>query len=72
MSSETEAKTPQDNSKQSAIDVRKHLSTYGDQLMQYLKNGKVEIKEYKFAVDKIENGIQIDIALKALIKNKQD
>ena len=48
--------------------IQDQLATYGAQLQDYLQNVKADISDYKFAVEKIEGGLDIDFRFKAQVK----
>jgi hypothetical protein len=47
--------------------IQDQLATYGAQIQDYLKNVKADISDYKFAVEKSENGLDIDVRFKARV-----
>ncbi len=49
--------------------VRTHLGTMGNRIQDYLKNVNASIENYKFNVERTDNGLRIDIAFKATIAN---
>ena len=53
---------------QSIGNIQDQIATYGAQLQDYLKNVKADISDYKFAVEKIEGGLDIDFRFKAQVK----
>jgi hypothetical protein len=51
--------------------IQDQLATYGVQIQDYLKSVKAEISDYKFAVEKNENGLGIDVRFKAQVKMQE-
>lgn len=54
---------------QSFQQISDQLSTYGNQIRDYLNNVEADIEGYRFTVEKIENGLSIDVLFKARIRN---
>lgn len=52
---------------QTMSNVRDQIATYGSQIQDYLNNINANFETYKFNVEKIDNGLSIEIALKATI-----
>jgi hypothetical protein len=49
--------------------IRTQLSTYGNQIQEYLKNVNATVDDYKFAIEKKGTGaISVDIVFKATIQ----
>jgi hypothetical protein len=48
--------------------IKDQLSTYGAQIQDYLKNVKAEVSDYKFTVEKSEQGLDIDVRFKAKVR----
>jgi len=44
-----------------------HLNSYGNQLRDYLDNVDARVEGYRFAVEKNENGVSIDVSFKAFV-----
>lgn len=58
-----------------ATNVRKvgeQIQAYGKQIGDYLKSIDADVRDYRFAVEKTENGLTIDVAFKASIKSSRD
>jgi conjugal transfer/entry exclusion protein len=55
---------------QSIDSIKDQLSEYGNQIQQYLKNVNATVEDYKFSIEKKENGLAIDIEFKASIQGK--
>jgi len=54
---------------QSIDSIKGQLSTYGNQIQEYLKNVNATVEDYKFSIEKKENGgLSIDIEFKATIQ----
>jgi conjugal transfer/entry exclusion protein len=53
---------------QSIDSIKDQLSEYGNQIQQYLKNVNATVEDYKFSIEKRENGLSIDIEFKATIQ----
>ncbi len=56
---------------QSLDNVQNQLALYGDQIRKYLNGMQAGIEGYRFAVEKIENGLTVDVLFKATIKGKE-
>jgi hypothetical protein len=53
--------------------IKSQLSTYGNQIQEYLKNVNAKVEDYKFSIEKKENGgLSIDIEFKATIQAAQN
>ena len=48
--------------------IQDQLATYGAQIQDYLKNMQAEVSDYKFAVEKTESGLDIDVRFKAQVR----
>jgi hypothetical protein len=48
--------------------IQDQLANYGAQISEYLKGVKADISDYKFAVEKTPNGLDIDVRFKAQVK----
>ncbi len=53
---------------QSIDSIRKQLSDYGNQIQEYLKNVNAMVEDYKFSIEKKDNGLSIDVEFKASIQ----
>jgi hypothetical protein len=57
---------------QSMDSIKNQLATYGTQIQEYLKNVNATVEDYKFSIEKKENGgLSIDIEFKATIQGMQ-
>jgi len=57
------------NPGQSIDSIKSQLSTYGTQIQEYLKNVNATVEDYKFSIEKKDNGgLSIDIEFKATIQ----
>jgi hypothetical protein len=56
---------------QSLDSIKTQLATYGNQIQEYLKNVNATVEDYKFSIEKKENGLSIDIEFKASIQGTQ-
>ena len=49
--------------------IRTQLSIYGNQIQEYLKDANATVEDYKFSIEKKDNGgVLIDIEFKASIR----
>ncbi|MGI0090399.1 MAG: hypothetical protein ACREBS_01695 [Nitrososphaerales archaeon] len=55
---------------ESMSNVQQQLMTYGNQIQQLLNTVAANIEDYRFTVEKIEDGLKIDVAFKATIRAK--
>ncbi len=53
---------------QSIDSIRNQLSDYGNQIQEYLKNVNATVEDYKFSIEKKDNGLSIDVEFKASIQ----
>lgn len=54
---------------QSMDNIKNQLATYGNQIQEYLRKANAKVDDYKFAIEKKENGgLSIDILFKATIQ----
>ena len=51
--------------------IKSQLSTYGSQIQEYLKNVNAKVDDYKFAIEKKDNGLSVDIEFKATIQGTE-
>jgi sulfate adenylyltransferase subunit 1 (EFTu-like GTPase family) len=59
------------DSKSTSMDsIMSQLSNYVDQIRQYLDHVEAKVEGYKFAVEKRENGVTIDVAFRASVTQK--
>ena len=56
---------------QSIDSIKTQLSNYGSQIQEYLKNVNATVEDYKFSIEKRDNGLSIDIEFKATIQGSQ-
>jgi hypothetical protein len=57
---------------QSIDSIKSQLTNYGTQIQEYLKNVNATVEDYKFSIEKRENGgLSIDIEFKATIQGMQ-
>jgi hypothetical protein len=56
---------------QSLDSIKTQLSNYGNQIQEYLKNVNATVEDYKFSIEKRDNGLSIDIEFKATIQGSQ-
>lgn len=57
---------------QSIDNIKTHLSTYGNQIQEYLRNVNATVDDYKFTIEKKGNsGISVDIVFKATIQGSE-
>ncbi len=59
--------TGEGGSTQSSREIQSQIATYGSQIRDLLSNVKANVEQSKFSVEKIQNGIIVDIAFKATI-----
>ena len=71
MSDSTNTKDLSANTGEKLGNIQDQLATYGTQIQDYLKGVKAEISDYKFAVEKNENGLDIDVRFKAQVKMQE-
>ena len=64
-SSTSSTKNLTSNATEKLGNIQDQLATYGAQIQDYLKNVKADVSDYKFAVEKSENGLDIDVRFKA-------
>ena len=50
-------------------DVKQQLATYGSQIQEYLGKINAKVEAYKFSVEKMENGLSVDVVFKASIQS---
>jgi hypothetical protein len=48
--------------------IQDQLATYGTQIQEFLKRVKADVSDYKSAVEKSPNGLDIDVRFKAQVK----
>jgi len=49
-------------------DAKTQLISFGNQIHEYLGKVDANIENYKFSVEKLEDGIAIDVAFRATLK----
>jgi hypothetical protein len=57
---------------QSLDTVQNQLAVYGNQIREYLNGMQADIEGYRFAVEKVDNGLTVDVLFKATIKGNQN
>ncbi len=57
------------NQSKSLDEAKQQLAAYGQQIQQYLGKIDAKVETYKFSVEKVENGLIVDIAFKASVKS---
>jgi hypothetical protein len=58
---------------ESMDNVKNQLANYGAQIQEYLKNINATVDDYKFSIEKKENGgLSVDIAFKATIQGLEN
>ncbi len=60
-----------EGSKVALEDVKGQLAKYGEQINEYLKGIDASLDSYKFVVQRLPNGITIDVAFKVTIRTKK-
>jgi hypothetical protein len=66
----TAVSTQQAKVKDSMANIQNQLQSYGNQIGEYLKTMNANVEDYKFAVEKIDNGLTVDVRFKATIKQQ--
>ena len=56
--------------KENFTNIQNQLQTYGTQIGDYLKTINANVEDYRFAVEKIDNGLTVDVRFKATIKQQ--
>ena len=56
---------------QSIDSIKTQLSTYGTQIQEYLKNVNATVENYKFSIEKKDNGLAIDIEFRATVQGME-
>ena len=51
--------------------IMSHLNSYGNSIREYLDRAEAKVEGYKFAVEKKENGVTIDVSFKAFVKPRE-
>ncbi len=64
----TAVTTSQAKMRDSFSAIQSQLQTYGNQIGDYLKTMNANVEDYRFAVEKIDNGLTVDLRFKATIK----
>jgi len=57
----------EENTNASMDAIVSHLNSYGNQLRDYLNHVDARVEGYRFAVEKKENGVTIDVSFKAFV-----
>lgn len=52
--------------------IQNQISAFGNQLEEYLDSIDADIQGYKFSVEKVDNGLNIDVLFKAKIKAQRE
>jgi hypothetical protein len=68
----TAVTTSQAKMKDSFSAIQSQLQTYGNQIGDYLKTMNANVEDYRFAVEKIDNGLTVDVRFKATIKGQDN
>jgi glucan biosynthesis protein len=55
----------------SMAEVKDRIQEYGAQIKDYLLNMNAEIEGYRFSVEKIPDGLAIDVQFRANLRNKR-
>ena len=50
--------------------VRQQILTYGDQIHEFLEHVHADVETYKFTVEKRDEGVEVEVNFKALIRSK--
>jgi hypothetical protein len=66
----TAMSTSQAKVKDSFGNIQNQLQTYGNQIGDYLKTMNANVEDYRFSVEKIDNGLTVDVRFKATIKQQ--
>lgn len=66
----TAMSTSQAKVKDSFGNIQNQLQTYGNQIGDYLKTMNANVEDYRFSVEKINNGLTVDVRFKATIKQQ--
>jgi hypothetical protein len=66
----TAINTQQQKMKDSFSTIQNQLQTYGNQIGDYLKTMNANVEDYRFSVEKIDNGLTVDVRFKATIKQQ--
>jgi hypothetical protein len=51
-------------------EIRKRLEAYASEIQKYLKDVNANVEGFKFTVEKKQNGVTIEVAMKASITGK--
>ncbi len=60
--------TQQQKMKESLSSMQDQIQNYNNQVSDYLKTIDTDIQDYKFSVEKVDEGIAINVMFKAIIK----
>jgi predicted phage gp36 major capsid-like protein len=52
--------------------IQKQISDFGNQIKEYLNRIDADIQGYKFSVQRVPNGLDIDLLFKATIKGQKE
>jgi hypothetical protein len=66
----TAVNAQQQKVKDSFTNIQSQLQTYGNQIGEYLKTMNANVEDYRFSVEKIDNGLTVDVRFKATIKQQ--
>jgi hypothetical protein len=62
---------PENKSPISLEDARNQIVSFGTQIQEYLNKVDAHVENYKFSVEKMEDGIAIDVAFRATLKGSK-
>jgi hypothetical protein len=53
-------------------DAKAKLTSFGTQIQEYLGKAGANIETYKFSVEKMKDGIAVDVAFRATLKGSKE
>jgi hypothetical protein len=62
---------PENKSPISLEDAKNQLVSFGTQIQEYLSKVDANVENYKFSVEKMQDGIAIDVAFRATLKGSK-
>lgn len=72
MSTTKETEREQREHRLALEEVRKQMTAFGNQIMEYFDHARADVENYKFTIEKHGDGVEVEVQFKAYVHPKTE